>query len=312
MESVGNELLCSVFLPRTTQIFEKQQQGNVWFSLFMEAMTKIPHVNIQKVYDILKRSSLLCVSTSFTKETLFNLMEEQRVFFLHVQNFSLFFNFSENKIRIDVHPLSNVRDIYTYLIGTNNAQINVPSNSILVSTDKILENEYFFSPLVALQSQFINEFEDLTKWLLPALDGESNEFFQITKKIKDEARMHNGTYWRRNGLYISMKYILHHQMIEEVGEEKGEFIYKLLILSFHSVILRKVDIQRIEYGLFNDIVLKIKIRVEKLRNKIRGNEIFREFEAFINKIEQKIHNIYSAKKELFSSYVKKLPSTATN
>src|SRR3990167_9000338 len=238
-------------------------------------------------------------------------MEQQRDFFLHLRNSSLLFKFSGNKIRIDIHPLSNVVDIEKYLVGTNNAQINVPSNSILVSTGKILENEYFFSHLVALQSEFINKFEDLTKWLLPALDGESNEFFQITKKIKDEARMHNGTYWRRNGLYISMKYILHHQMIEEVGEEKGEFIYKLLILSFHSVILRKVDIQRIEYGLFNDIVLKIKIRVEKLRNKIRENEIFREFEDFINKIEQRIHNIYSEMKEIFSSYVNQLPSTAT-
>ena len=243
------QLLNDIFLPssiilRTTQqshkraIFtESENFASLVVPLFIEVLSSCAQKVIPETFNLFQNSSTLYESSCFGEGSLLKLFQSRKDFMLHwkAQNSTILVKFLAglgNRIKFYLYPQSNIPEETIY--EGNNIQVELPLDCHSLSLDKV-DEALLVSQLVSLQSkkdtfqqnikrsveidklQNVVGDDNIRNWFTHSLNPEPAHFTQITKKVRDESLKHGTTVWRRSCIYISIKYVLHHQVIEELG-----------------------------------------------------------------------------------------------
>src|SRR3990167_429318 len=341
-----NQLLYHVFLPsrinfccetqssKQSIFVESENFASLVIPLFQKVLEQTVPVTkgIPQTCKLFQNSLPLYESSSFGEKVLLKLFKTREDFLLHWkdQNSTILVKFLQgpgNSIKIYLFPQANIPEESIY--KGNNIQVQLPLNCYLISLDKVKE-ELLVSQMVSLQfkkdtfqqnikrSAGIDKLqnvvgdENIRNWFIPSLNPEPTDFTQITKKIKDESLKEGIAVWRRSSIYLSIKHVLHHQVIEERGSTFGYSMYKLVILQFQMHLLSEIDIEELESGIFNDIIVKIENRIEKLRLYLSTHDIsLLNVEEVMLSMETKLDDLFNAKKKLHfdSKDDRSLPTT---
>lgn len=136
-------------------------------------------------------------------------------------------------------------------------QVDYPTRSIKVKLSTILKSEEFAKQIIFLDCTSRNramskakkvghEFDEVrnvphpmyvSQWLMAVASNRSTEVntecHLISKKMRDEViKGEHKLPFRRSGFYITMKVFLQLGLTIELGDERGKFLYKLVMLSF--------------------------------------------------------------------------------
>lgn len=111
----------------------------------------------------------------------------------------------------------------------------------------------------------------VSQWLIAAVsDGSTKvntKFPVISKKVRDEIILGNPIPelpFRRSGFYIAMKVFLQLGLIIELGEQRGKFVYKIMMLKF----MTKFCDGSIDADIAIQMIAKIARRIDKIQNQV--------------------------------------------
>ena len=276
-------LITHVFQTRKVEIIEDEISNYELLDLFYDSLVELS-TEFPIAFSLLNDSRSIYRS-HFDQQTLTEAFKKRKslIIYLQEQN-SLFIAKPKGKAyQIDLYPspLSNEDIVF------NNYRCELPEASYLIETTKI--TDCFIEQLIAMQHTLFNDalpratkkreiFSDLHKppsnfyvkdWFLPALNLNINiDVISIKKKINEEIiSFSKEKKWRRNPFYTSIKFVLHHQIVQEMGEI-GHFYYKLaIILVQHKILSSKVVTlpELSDSGLLYEIHCKISNRIQKLK-----------------------------------------------
>lgn len=172
-------------------------------------------------------------------------------------------------------------------------QFNYPVNAVKVKFSQMLRSEDFANQLCLLSEQIpiggSQSRNHVSKWLMTVLSDDQSktaspdEFPIITKKIRDEqlGETHNN-YFRRSAFYMSVKVILQHSLMMQLGAKPGKFLYKIVMLKFlikMCTFYKSIDCAAFDIDLLSQMIAKITRRIEKLVA-IRPNDVTEETATF--------------------------------
>ena len=283
---------------------------------------------LPQTYKLFQNSLPLYESAYFEDEALFNLINNKKDLIIHwtAQNSTILLKFlEENQIKIYLYPQSNIPE--ELLHQGNNIQVQLPLNCFTVSLEQV-NVELLVSQIVSLEHkndtfqqnvrksveidkiQNVVGDDNIRNWLIPSLNPQPTGFVQITKKIRDESLKSGNLSWRRCSMYLAVKQVLHHQVIEELDSKIGQYIYKFLILRFQLDLFSKVNIDELDYGLFSDIIVKMKNRIDKLKAYMSENQLkaYAKCEQNILSTEKRIVALFNNKKQLHHVPISNIPS----
>lgn len=108
----------------------------------------------------------------------------------------------------------------------------------------------------------------VSQWLMAVASNRSTEVnkecHMISKKMRDEViKGEHKLPFRRSGFYIAMKVFLQLGLSIELGDERGTFLYKLVMLSF---MLPSYHEQAIDDDIAIQMMAKIARRMDKIEN----------------------------------------------
>ena len=328
------DLITHVFLPRRIEIVEKDAEiPHINFiELFIKSL-RVLSKEFPQTISFLEDSKSIYEETYFRQKTLKDAFQKKKslIFYLPAQN-SLFITKPKDKdyqITLYPSPFSTEDKVF------DNHCCQLPEVSYLIETSKI--TDCFIEQLCALQRTPFNDalpqtmkksekFSDLHKppsdiyikdWFLPALNPNINpDIVSITKKINDEIInfLKEKKNWRRNPFYTCLKYVLHHQIVQEMGEI-GHLYYKFAIILVHHKILK--DVKRVlrdelsNSGLLHEIHCKITHRIHKLKQAEIPPSITALLQNIIDDLEKKckLDKTYHEKKIVIYENRRKLSKT---
>lgn len=147
----------------------------------------------------------------------------------------------------------------------------------------------------------------VSQWLVAIASNRSSqvneEFPVISKKMRDEVVMGQEYLpFRRSGFYTAMKVFLQLGLTIEMREERGKFVYKLVMLKFMSRFCNK---HSVDPDIVIQMLAKIARRIEKIRNVVdSAKELGNELLTLKNMImDEAVETIRVARKTLNANYV---------
>lgn len=156
-------------------------------------------------------------------------------------------------------------------------QCTYPAQAIKVKFSNILRSEDFANQLRCLHEELPKEMENryfVSKWLTTLLADETSlpataeEFPIIRKKIRDEVLGDSkNNYFRRSSYYMCLKVLLEHSLTIHLGNDRGRFIYKIVMLKFlihMSALYIQTECTTFNVHLLSQLMAKIARRIEKL------------------------------------------------
>ena len=281
------DLIMHVFLPRRIEIVERDAEiPHINFiELFIESL-RVLSSEFPQAFSFLEDSTSIYEETYFRQKILKDAFQKKKslIFYLPAQNCLFITKLKDKDYQITLYPSPFSTEDKVF----SNHRCQLPEVSYLIETSKI--TDCFIEQLCALQRTSFNDafpqtmkksekFSDLHKppsdiyikdWFLPALNPDINpDVISITKKINDEIiNFYKEKNWRRNPFYTCLKYVLHHQIVQEMGEI-GHLYYKFAIILVHHNILKVINrVLRDELsnsGLLFEIHCKISNRIHKLK-----------------------------------------------
>lgn len=196
-------------------------------------------------------------------------------------------------------------------------KVEFPSHSVTVEFSEMLNSVEFARQLVYLsENRLIRsvlkldklEHESLTdlvsQWLIPMLSNRRSKvvtgikFPVISKKIRDNVlgvQTDESHSFRRSPIYTVIKVLLQIDLTVKLGEARGKFLYKLVMLKYLTTLANFYTdnlYQRLNIDLANQMIAKIARRIEKLS--IYDPDHFDNIRKIIvNEAIEVIHNIRS-------------------
>ena len=329
-------LISHVFLPRKLELENVEELTALDFiELFIGSLSSISS-QFPNTFSLLTDSHSIYHQKYFLHEDLKSAFENKNslILYLPAQNSLFIAKPKDLDYQIDLYP----SPISTKKIVFDNYSCQVPEVSYLLETPKITNS--FIEQIISLQQTIFDDalpqarkkgehFSDLHKapsdtyvkdWFLPSLNLQINpDVISITKKINDEIiRISHAKNWRRNPFYISLKQVLHHQLVQE-KREIGHLYYKLAIILVQHQILRKMEMdnqdmqnQLSDSGLLFEIHCKISNRIQKLKQadlSIIITELLRNIEV---DLIERIQNDKLRHNKLLIAYEKRSLTTNVN
>lgn len=172
-------------------------------------------------------------------------------------------------------------------------QFNYPTQSLKVKMSSLLRSKDFAAQICYCNSMKFESDEPnptpnpyVSKWLVTALADRSSlmtnndEFPSITKKVRDEVL---GTF-RRSGCWMALKVFLQLNLTIEYGEKIGRFVYKVILLEFHTNLCNSFGnkgYEVLDIDLIGQMLSKTARRIEKLMEDADTVKSSETFDAFI-------------------------------
>ena len=279
------QMLEHIFLPRKIELFGEPIPSGYLLELFTTSIKPIKNA-FPATARLLYGSQLLYKEHDFSHHQIeLHLQNDDFFFYFDSQNSTISIQqFSKDLYKLTIYPTPQVgeKEIYQPKILLQ----TLPLSSHLVEKEKFSKS--FIGQLITLRRKVFDDalpkmqkkgetFANINKvptdiyiknWFVPSLNPRDNpKTISIQKKVKDENYVLQGSNWRRDPFYITLKHVFHHQIVQEMGDI-GHIYYKLAILIFQRSYVNdnKDFLPWISgSGFLREIHIKMVHRIQKLK-----------------------------------------------